>query len=103
MTNAAEGDIFVDQNIIENMTLVEYVKQLLPNFNDAQVNDTVCEYSNSDLQTVYDQAIGIYGDCTSIIPYSKKKGLISQKAVIVCPTYAILQYFNGVAFKVRDS
>ena len=65
VTNAAEGVIFVNETITENMTLAEYVAQLVPQFNATQIDATVAQYTGIGLNTVYDQAVAIMGDCTS--------------------------------------
>ena len=64
MTNAFEGGIFVNSNFSEVMTVTDYVTQLFPLFNQAQINEAVRQYTNvSGLETVNDQAIAIMGEC----------------------------------------
>ena len=40
MTNSFEGKSFVSQALTENQTLADYVTQLMPQFNDEQIQET---------------------------------------------------------------
>ena len=63
MTNAFEGTVFVNETIVDNMTLADYVAQLFPQFNDAQIEATVAQYTDIGLNSVYEQAISVMGEC----------------------------------------
>lgn len=64
MTNTLEGGIFVNSNFSAELTVTEYVTQLFPQFNQAQIKEAVRHYTNiSGLETVNDQAIEIMGEC----------------------------------------
>ena len=63
MTNAFEGTIFVNETIVDNMTLADYVAQLFPQFNDAQIAATVAQYTDIGLISVYEQAGAVMGEC----------------------------------------
>ena len=63
MTNAFEGTIFVNETIVDNMTLADYVAQLVPQFSEAQIEATVAQYTDIGLNSVYEQAISVMGEC----------------------------------------
>ncbi|EJC97529.1 alpha/beta-hydrolase [Fomitiporia mediterranea MF3/22] len=63
VTNAFEGTVFVNANFSAQMTATDYVTQLFPLFNQAQIEETVQQYTNIGLNTVNDQAIAIMGEC----------------------------------------
>ncbi|EJC97368.1 alpha/beta-hydrolase [Fomitiporia mediterranea MF3/22] len=63
ITNAFEGTVFVNANFSAQMTATDYVTQLFPLFNQAQIEETVQQYTNIGLNTVNDQAIAIMGEC----------------------------------------
>ena len=64
MTNQFEGTIFVNSTFSAEMTLSDYVAQLVPQFSQEQIQETVAQYTNvSGLETVNDQAIAVMGEC----------------------------------------
>ena len=63
MTNSFEGKSFVSQNLTENQTLTDYVTQLMPQFNEEQIQETANLYTGIGLDTTFDQASGIMGEC----------------------------------------
>ena len=63
MTNTFEGTIFVSSTIEANQTVTDYVTQLMPQFNEAQIKKAVETYTGIGLDTVFDQAVGIMGEC----------------------------------------
>lgn len=64
VTNTFEGTVFVNSEFSAEMTTAEYVTQLFPNFNSAEISAAAAQYTNvSDLPTVNDQAIAIMGEC----------------------------------------
>ena len=47
------------------MSLFDYVTQLVPQFTDQQIQETVAQYTHiPGVDTVTDQAIAIMGECT---------------------------------------
>lgn len=65
MTNAFEGNLFVNQTMFNgtNITLTDYVTQLFSRLNAEQIQHTVDLYSNvSDLPDVVLQANAIMGE-----------------------------------------
>ena len=63
MTNTFEGRNFVNSGIISGMNITNYVTQLFPQFNDNQIQDTVAQYTGAGLDTAFDQAVAIMGEC----------------------------------------
>ena len=63
MTNTFEGRTFVNSGVISEMNITNYVSQLFPQFNDKQIQDTVAQYTGAGLETAFDQAVGIMGEC----------------------------------------
>lgn len=64
MTNQFEGTIFVNSTFSSEMTLEDYVTQLVPQFSAQQISQAVALYSNvTGLNTVNDQAIAVMGEC----------------------------------------
>ncbi|EJD07869.1 alpha/beta-hydrolase [Fomitiporia mediterranea MF3/22] len=82
VTNAFEGTVFVNANFSAQMTATDYVTQLFPLFNQAQIEETVQQYTNIGLNTVNDQAIAIMGE-----------------SIFICPTYRLLSAFPGRSHK----
>ena len=100
MTNTFEGEVFVNANFTDNITLADYVTQLVPQFNESQIQATVARYTNIGLDTVLDQAIGVMGECKLQIALCLRHARIYRKAIFICPTYSLLENFNGPSFKV---
>ena len=64
MTITFEGSIFVNATFSAEMTITDYVTQLVPDFNQQQIDEAVALYTNvPGLDTVNDQAIAIMGEC----------------------------------------
>lgn len=63
VTNTFEGLSFVSKTIVANQNLTEYVTQLMPQFNEKQIQQAVKTYTGIGLNTVYDQAVAIMGEC----------------------------------------
>lgn len=66
MTNANEGVTFVNSNVTANLTISQYVATLMPQFTPAQVQATIAQYTGIGLDTVFDQAAAIIGECESV-------------------------------------
>ena len=62
VTNTFEGRLFVSQNFTENQTIAEYVAQIIPQFSDREIQETVAVYTGIGLDTVFDQATAIMGE-----------------------------------------
>ncbi|KAL5483591.1 hypothetical protein ACEPAI_8823 [Sanghuangporus weigelae] len=82
MTNTFEGGIFVNSNFSSEITLIDYVTQLFPLFDDDQIQMAVQNYENIGLESVNDQAIAIMGE-----------------SIFICPTYRLLNAFPGRSHK----
>ena len=63
MTNTFEGEIFVNANFTDNITLTDYVAELVPQFDESQIQAVVAQYTDIGLDTVLEQAIGVMGEC----------------------------------------
>ena len=64
MTNQFEGTTFVNATFSAEMTITDYVTQLVPQFNEQQIQEAVAQYTNvPGLNSVNDQAIAIMGEC----------------------------------------
>lgn len=63
MTNSDEGFIFVNSTFTGEMTVEQYVAGLMPQFNDAEVQLVADMYKNIGLDTVFEQADKIMGEC----------------------------------------
>lgn len=62
VTNQFEGSLFVNPTFVENMTLAQYVAQLMPLFNGTQVQTVVDTYEKV-IDGALNQAITIMTDC----------------------------------------
>ncbi|KZP16256.1 alpha/beta-hydrolase [Athelia psychrophila] len=83
VTNTFEGGVFVDADPpVKNIT--QYAQNLFPLLTPAQATAAAAKYGkyNATLPTVEDQAIAIMGE-----------------AIFICPTYYLLQAFNGTSYK----
>ncbi|KZP16238.1 alpha/beta-hydrolase [Athelia psychrophila] len=83
VTNTFEGSIFVDTNPAVT-DIATYAQNLFPLLTPAQATAVATEYAqySSTLPTVEDQAIAIMGE-----------------AIFICPTYYLLQTFDGTSYK----
>ena len=63
VVNSFEGTDFVNENFTDNSTLEDYVAQLVPHFSEEQINATVAQYTNIGLETVFEQAGAVMGEC----------------------------------------
>ena len=63
VNNGNEGFIFVNSTLTSQMNISEYVAGLMPQFTSAQVQATVAQYTGIGLDTVFDQATAIMGEC----------------------------------------
>ena len=64
MTNQFEGESFVNATFSAEMTLTDYVTQLVPQFSPAQIEQAVQIYSTiPGLDDVNDQAVAVMGEC----------------------------------------
>ena len=66
VTNTFEGRDFVSQNFTVNQTITEYIYQLMPQFSDRQIRETAKLYTGIGLDTVFDQATAIIGECEQV-------------------------------------
>ncbi|PPQ68679.1 hypothetical protein CVT26_002961 [Gymnopilus dilepis] len=80
VTNAFEGTVFVNQTAAALMTPAEYVTQLFPNFNAAQIQATAAQYKGLGSNAFVNSAI-------------------MGESIFICPTYFLLRSFSGVGFK----
>ena len=105
MTNTFEGTIFVNATFSAEMTVTDYITQLFPVFDESQINAAVAQYTDIGLDTVNDQAIAIMGECKLLSLIASTHGLLIRLhlAIFICPTYLLLQSFNGPSFKVSQS
>ena len=62
VTNANEGNIFVNENFTMEMTLTQYVTDLMPQFNQAEIDLITNLYENTG-ETVFGQASLVMGEC----------------------------------------
>lgn len=65
VTNTFEGRIFVSETIVANQTVADYISQLMPQFTEREIEQTVKAYANIGSNDVLDQAIAIMGECAS--------------------------------------
>ncbi|KZP26477.1 alpha/beta-hydrolase [Athelia psychrophila] len=81
VTNTFEGGIFVSTNVTN---ITAYAQELFPFLGTNQMEAVAAQYAvlNGTLPTAYDQAIGIMGE-----------------SIFICPTYFLLQAFNGKSWK----
>ena len=63
VNNAFEGTLFINETVVANMTLSDYVAQLVPQFDKVQIDATVAQYNNIGLVTIADQAAAVLGEC----------------------------------------
>lgn len=63
VTNTDEGFIFVSGNLTSQMTVEQYVADLMPTFNKSQVQRVADLYKGVGFETVFDQASAIMGEC----------------------------------------
>ena len=63
VNNAFEGTLFINETVVANMTLSDYVAQLVPQFDKVQIDATVAQYNDIGLDTVSDQAAAVLGEC----------------------------------------
>ena len=61
VTNAFEGDIFVNQNTSDTVQVADYVSQLFPNFGRKEVEGVVEQYEG--LGTNIFKVNAIMGEC----------------------------------------
>ncbi|KAJ7275805.1 alpha beta-hydrolase [Mycena rebaudengoi] len=80
VTNAFEGNIFVDPSIPATRNISEYAMALYPYLRPAQAEKVGALYAMSG--TPLSQSAALYGD-----------------TVFMCPTYALLRAFSGRSFK----
>ncbi|KAH7928320.1 alpha/beta-hydrolase [Leucogyrophana mollusca] len=76
--NSNEGNIFVNAN--ETLNITDYVAQLFPDMTPLQVQEAAYVYASYG--TPLEQAIAVMGD-----------------SIFVCPTYYLLQAFQGRSWK----
>ena len=63
VTNAFEGDIFVDQNTSDTVQVADYVSQLFPNFGRREVDGVVEQYEGLGTGTNIFKVNAIMGEC----------------------------------------
>ena len=63
MTNAFEGINFVNQSFGLNGTLQDYVQNLFPTLSSSQAAQVAEHYTDIDLDGIYNQAVGVMGEC----------------------------------------
>ena len=88
-TNSDEGLIFTTPAVLiaDNFTLTEYVTQLFPRLNNAQIQHAVSLYSTPSLATVPDQASAVMGDGDDVQAYP----LLGQ---LTCCMLIFFSYFR---------
>lgn len=67
VTNAFEGAIFVNPDIVSAIQIPSYLANLFPEFRDTEVAAGVAQYQNQG--TPVDQAIAILGECKSQVRF----------------------------------
>ncbi|KAF8869963.1 Alpha/Beta hydrolase protein [Infundibulicybe gibba] len=80
VTNAFEGNTFVDPSIAATVQIPDFVAQLFPLLDSDQIADATAQYK--DLGAPIDQAAAIAGE-----------------TILICPTYSFLKAFGAKAFK----
>ena len=68
VTNAFEGDIFVNQNTSDTVEVADYVSQLFPNFGRKEVEGVVEQYEG--LGTNIFKVNAIMGECELLFFFS---------------------------------
>lgn len=63
VTNSDEGFIFINSNFTSEMTVEQYVADLMPTFNNAQVQRVANMYKGAGFGSVFEQADAIMGEC----------------------------------------
>ncbi|KII89685.1 hypothetical protein PLICRDRAFT_52847 [Plicaturopsis crispa FD-325 SS-3] len=81
ITNAFEGESFVNASQPETGNTTLYISELFPFLGQAQIEQGVALYAQTG-GTTLDQVIGIMGE-----------------SIFICPTYFLLRAFNGRAHK----
>lgn len=58
----------MNANFSAEITVTDYITQLVPDFNEQQIQEAVAQYTNvPGLNTVNDQAIAIMGECEFLL------------------------------------
>ena len=99
VVNAFEGTDFVDQSI--SITAANYSLELFPNFGPAQARVVGALYAG--LGTDQFQVNAVYGECECIVELENGRLNYNYLAILICPTYYLLNAFRGRAFKVGFS
>ncbi|KLO13411.1 alpha/beta-hydrolase [Schizopora paradoxa] len=81
VTNTNEGVSFVNANVTTELTLKQYVADLMPQFSEAQVNLMTSLYEKTG-GTITDQAAMVMGE-----------------SIFICPSYTLVSSFQGSAHK----
>ncbi|KAF8868509.1 Alpha/Beta hydrolase protein [Mucidula mucida] len=84
VTNANEGLLYVDANIADTAVVADYLTQLYPKLSDSSVQAGAALYAHAGLGSAFDQVVAIMSE-----------------SVFVCPSYFLLQAFDGSAFKAE--
>ena len=63
VTNAFEGDIFVNQNTSDTVQVADYVSQLFPNFGRKEIEGVVEQYEGLGPGTNIFKVNAIMGEC----------------------------------------
>jgi hypothetical protein len=109
-TNSFEGLHFV--NPANPLPLDIYVKNLFPTLSKADIQRAVELYgsiredtSGNETLTLTNQAIAVYGEGENISFCQielRRCEYPRPAAILICPTYWLLQAFDGKAYKVRS-
>jgi hypothetical protein len=105
VTNAHEGFSFVNQTA--NQDAAFYAQQLYPTLSAKQSKKVADLYAG--LGSMADQNTLIYGECKHRITrglqfeFSFTNEFFSPIAILICPTYDLLNAFPGRSYKARFS
>lgn len=104
MGNQNEGFIFVSPLVTNLLNLTDYVAALFPTLDARPIAAIVSEYTGIGLDTVFDQAVAIYGDGkTEPLHLSSSTFFLPKMsaAILICPTYTLMNSVEGSVHKVQ--
>lgn len=105
-TNSFEGIHFV--NPANPLPLDAYVKSLFPLLENAEVQQAVELYApirkdpgGNESLTMTNQAVAVHGEGELFRVCCVVEARDRSTAILICPTYWLLQAFDGKSYKVR--
>ena len=100
ITNTFEGSIFTPPS---EMNVTDFIRQEFPFLSVQQVDKAASYYMalNATFPGPLDQSIAVLGECAynSLCPNEISK-FRTFPAIFICPTYFLLNAFNGKSWKV---